>query len=260
MLTGSCKKALDYIVLNPTSTCDACKIKQINLSSTGGPVGEFDVSYDARGNATSIICVTPEPPFSYLWDPSSYYFRYDKNNRITDVLYVYRGNLGTVSWEQFTYKPHYIADTIWYYGAGGLITDKQPAKTNIGRASIITLDKFDRIAKEVTDIFQNIEGTEKITETKTYNYDKNGNLIYGAAAYDDKINFYRTSRNWQMIYRNFSANNILKGGPDYPEINITEYNQYGLPTKISCPGSAYLFGLASPNYEFVYDCDLSGIK
>jgi len=219
------------------------------------------ITYNNKGNPVSMTRThvgTGAPNF---------FFRYDKNNRLTDIIGAYSNNLEFETWHHYVYgnstygnelRP--ITDTVYTFGVIG--TGPLPAQIFYGvRYTDFSYDRYGRIivAKEV-DV-RPITGSRELR----YYYNAAGNLVSLATTYpqgvdsinivnyDNKINAHQTHPIWQLIDRDYSINNPF---------TAISYNNFGLPTIIGGKESAGDF----LGYDFVgelkidYDCRGSATK
>lgn len=217
------------------------------------------ITYNAKGNPVSMTRTrvgTGAPNFL---------FRYDKYNRLTDIIGAYSGNVTFETWHHYVYSNNSysdalrpVTDTIYTFGVIG--TGPLPEQIFHGvRYTDFTYDRYGRIivAREV-DI-RPIPDTRELR----YYYNAAGNLISLATtypqgidsinlvAYDNKINPHQTHPIWQLIDRNYSVNNPF---------TAVAYNNFGLPTVIGGKESAGEF----LGYDFIgeltidYNCHGSG--
>jgi hypothetical protein len=213
------------------------------------------ISYNSLRNPTSMIR-------NYVGTGSpNYFFRYDKQNRLSDVVGAYSGNVSFETWHHYVYGNKKggknnlpVTDSVYTFGTignGPLPTDYWSL-----RYTDFSYDSYGRIIKAVeVDV-----RPYPYTATIYYHYNAAGNLddittdaparkstVNSISSYDNKINPHRTNPIWQLIDRDYSLNN--------PSPAVS-YNAYGLPTVI---GHAdvynYLLGYGYVGeLEIVYDC------
>ena len=233
-LLPGCKKFYNYPNPSQGNVCDLCKITKLLVTTPvdgkASTVQEYDVNYDAKGNVMNVVRLFEGsiPP-----NATDQHFRYNKSGLLTDYYLNYTGNTGVVIWHRYSYPDRYtIVDTQFNYV--GDINDPQPPDTSFSmRFFTDKLDSKGRIIKNTEDLF--VIG---------FSYDNFGNLVLPGLTYDDKINPYRTSNTWQLIYSNYSMNNPNPG-------EIISYNEFGLPTDIK---NGYLFLISFPELRIEYDC------
>lgn len=255
----ACEKIYDLHIPNPQVAKSNCRVSQLTFYFDGYSA-LYNVSYDKKGNVTSMV--TNEVKFP---GGTSYYYRYDNKNRLTDQLDVYVGATDPISWHSYIYYPDKIMDTT--YGYEGRFTDTHPPyNAQNKRWSMLTTDAHGRITREIEFIPLSVPPTTNLyTDTIYYNYNKDGNLIFAPpffpAIYDNKINLYSTNPAWQLAHRDYSVNNATDNffiSSTYPQ--IVKYNAYGLPVKYVKPSYSghwfVLFGRECDSLEVTYDCDI----
>lgn len=208
------------------------------------------ITYNNKGNPVSMTRThvgTGAPNF---------FFRYDRNNRLTDIIGAYSGNVQFETWHHYVYSNNYsnniygnnlrpITDTVYTFGVIG--TGPLPEQIFHGvKYTDFSYDRYGRIivAKEVE-----IRPIPDSRELRYY-YNAAGNLVSLATTYpqgvdsinvinyDDKINAHQTHPIWQLIDRDYSINNPF---------TAVSYNNFGLPTVIGGKESAGDF----LGYDFV---------
>jgi len=189
------------------------------------------IAYNNKGNPVSMTRThvgTGAPNF---------FFRYDKNNRLTDIIGAYSGNVEFEAWHHYVYgnnkysnvlRP--VTDTIYTFGVIG--TGPLPQQVYYGvRYTDLSYDRLGRIiiAKEVE--IRPIPGTREIR----YHYNAAGNLVsltttypqgvdsINVVRYDNTINAHQTHPIWQLIDRDYSVNNSF---------TALSYNSFGLPIRV----------------------------
>ncbi|MDH7459853.1 hypothetical protein QEG73_01145 [Chitinophagaceae bacterium 26-R-25] len=257
VFASGCKKVYDYIDHHPTSTCDACQVVQLTAYYHGDPT-VFSINYDKKGNVTSIIGDRDHPEYDY-------YIRYDKQNRVSDIISIYHGNTGAVTWETFRYFPGKIVDTIYAYA--GLITDPNPPYDAYNKNyAVLKTDDLGRVISRVFFIPLAPNNPQSIIP---FPYNSIGNLVLPGTIADNKINPNRTNKLWQLMSLDYSVNNIVYDpAADSYYIQdekpvIISYNTYGLPIKYKTPkpyASPRVFGIVFDSMTVKYDCDFSGIN
>jgi hypothetical protein len=256
-LFSSCKKAYDYIEDHP-NTYPPCRITNYRMIWPNGFQYNFVVTYNQQGNPVTMMDSDRVNAVG-----NDQYFRYDKQNRLSDYMIAYAPNLGAIEWHKYVYpRPDYIIDTVMFYQTG-LVTEPSPTAsiTNEYRISAYTLDRFDRIEK-VWSIPNDSPHTPSLQSTIVY--DANGNLplpgSYGEFSilgHDDKVNMFRTNKVWQFVYQDYSANNIITPDDSFS----LRYNAFGLPLNLNnlAPYQIYPFDEYNPGGTEVvvnYVCSL----
>jgi len=265
--SSSCRKVLDFIHDHPDAHDSLCRITNINLWDVNSKPIVVDISYNNKGNPTTMFVHFPGKPYDALGQilEVNRWFRYDKYNRL---LYYFvnfpPGDGGPPAdpnimhgfgFHKYAYpRPNFITDSLIYYPND---TSYPPLYKN-GFDTFITgytLDARGRISKVWSLSADPHQPPQLIKEMV---YDANGNLPLPGAdlSYDDKVNPYRTNRIWQFIYNDYSRNNVVK--MDY--FYFTQYNNFGLPLNLrnlqDYPYYHYLFNMGNSNREmtFAYAC------
>lgn len=179
-------------------------------------------------------------------------FKYDKYNRLTDLIGVYDFNYpdNVESWHKYFYNEYnqIVLDSFYLFPS---IINGQPSISS-AEYSIITYeyDIKNRISKVTTTYYGNVSPT---VSYEYYSYDENSNLQ--GVPHDNKINLHRTNKIWMFLDRDYSVNN--------PAIASYNYNSFGLPVKIVFPSGSFgqfmHAGLNFLNYEqadIKYTCDI----
>jgi hypothetical protein len=178
-------------------------------------------TYNSAGNPVSVIKTDPLVVPTSGYHTLNYYFRYDKKNRLRELLIAF----GEDRRDEYTELHRYgydnndviVIDTVLHpdWETGGL--EDWIAYKTIG----LTYDSQGRIIKEtIKDL---VNGT---TRNPTYTYDNRGNLgVIGwkSSGYDHKVSIFRAHPIFQFVHRNYSRNNAL------PEAS---YNSKGLPRSV----------------------------
>lgn len=214
------------------------------------------ISYNSKGNPVSIIR-------SYVGTGSpNYLFRYDKQNRLTDIVGAYSNPNYFETWHHYVYGKNKggkndlpITDSVYIFGTVGNGPLPEPDYYSL-RYTDFTYDSYGRIIKAVEVDVRPYPGTN----TLYYHYNSAGNLeeittdapagksmASNISAYDNKVNPHRTHPIWQLIDRDYSVNN--------PAVAMS-YNAYGLPTVIGSAGTfTSLLGYAAEGeLKISYDC------
>jgi len=265
----SCRKVIDFIHDHPDAHDSLCRITNINLWDVNSNPIVVDISYNNKGNPTTMFVHFPGQPYDAIGQilEVNRWFRYDKYNRL---LYYFvnfpPGDGGPPAdpnimhgfgFHKYAYpRPNFITDSLIYYPND---TSYPPLYKNGSDTSITgyTLDARGRISK-VWNLSGDPHQPPRLIQEMVY--DANGNLPLPGAdlSYDDKVNPYRTNRIWQFIYNDYSRNNVVK--IDY--FYFTQYNTFGLPLNLrnlqEYPYYHYLFNMGNSNREmtFAYACSL----
>lgn len=233
-----CYKAYDYINHHKGDDVSRlCRIEKMVFNNDANTT--VTISYNANNDPISM-----KQGNTMLFIPLEYYFRYDRQNRLTDYMLVYYGMTGAMIWHRYSYPDKTtIIDTSFNYV--GLITDPEPphSASSFGVRKF-NLDSWGRIIKS-TDMTS--------LAVTAYTYDARGNLIRPGMVYDDKINILRTSKIWMLTRADYSMNNPIPA-----TATIDRYNGYGLPMQYtSLAGSEVnqLFNYYYTNVSVVYTCD-----
>lgn len=224
----ACNKTGQHL---PDDIDKLCRIDTITVDGQ-----QIKVSYNAAGDPASMLPVPPiiihGPAFNNI------YFQYDKYDRLIAYLNFYSTNSFPDFSQKFSYpEPRVIIDTIFNIDV-------------TGPPSVVRYDLDEKGRTIKTTTLAPLPRTSFTTS-----YDKNGNWIRTDADYDDKINVYRTSKTWQLLFQDYSRNNPI---PDL----IPAYNAAGLPLHYQATAAnshPHLFFY----YEFFslslsYTCDIPG--
>jgi YD repeat-containing protein len=238
---SACSKIRDKINQDCFDVSKFCRIASIDADFTGNGVFEhFQFSYNAAGDPQKWSFTDGE-------NGVDYYFRYDKKGRLTDVLATKREQTSVIVWNRFSYpSPRMIIDS-FYFSLGNLNDPHPPYDPGKpGSRTVMQMDEQGRLAKL---LHANPDGSDYV-----YSYDPNGNLILPGVNYDDKVNIYRTSRVWQLLYRDYSRNNPTTAVSGQ-FVTPAAYNAYGLPTRFLGPFWAiFVFPFSTMNVS--YSCDV----
>ncbi|MDH7463151.1 hypothetical protein QEG73_17775 [Chitinophagaceae bacterium 26-R-25] len=261
IFAGSCKKAYDYIEQNPFTTCDVCKVTQINMY-TGGLRLVYNVAYDKKDRMTQMVT---DQGLSGVYN---FYYRYDNKNRLTDYIRTQSGADYAIEWRTYQYYPNKITDTFYVYWGGPMIgtsTSPAPSPEFPDWAKVLEVYSLDSKGR----IIQRLQSQGANSGVANFTYNASNNLVYDPTPlYDNKINPYRTNPVWQLTQCDYSVNNayyVTDGTVrDLPKPTITKYNAYGLPTKYVVNdfySNRPQFGIIFyDSLEVIYDCDLSNVK
>jgi hypothetical protein len=181
------------------------------------------------------------------------HFRYDRKGRLSDVLATDPGQTFVYIWDRYSYpSPRLIIDSTYEYQ--GNVNDPNPP--NYPDLSVrITKMQLDELGRPVKFLTYYSDGGIP-PSTFELSYDARGNLVSPNAVYDDKVNIYRTSKVWQLLYLDYSRNNRVGGGgmTGLP-VTPNAYNAYGLPTKFLGP-FVWIFGYSFYTMNVTYSCDV----
>ncbi|MCW3467735.1 hypothetical protein [Chitinophaga nivalis] len=205
------------------------------------------ITYNNAGNPIRIVrgeTSTGSPSFQ---------LRYDRQNRLRDIIGVYNGRENIGDYFEIWHRYHYdrynqvIADTTYSFGVIGqqdpLPRPGQPAVT-IGNIFSFSYDSQHRINRSSMEVGP----VHTITTTWYYNSAGNAYRIHTRdvwhqpdslpypdtdryPVYDNKVNFRRLHPVWQLIDLDYSRNNPFQA---------TAYNIYGLPLDIPIHPKEYL--------------------
>ncbi|HVV70363.1 MAG TPA: hypothetical protein VHI52_02515 [Verrucomicrobiae bacterium] len=222
-LGSACKKAIDYIEKHPDAYVPPCRITNYRVTGGYGPAN-FVVTYDAKGNPITMMDSDRVHPMG-----TDQYFRYDKFNRLSDYMQAYAPATEAVEWHKYYYaRADYVIDTAMFYETGD-VHGPSPIARNTGEYWIraYSLDNQGRIIK-IWDIPNDPPNIPFLVGTAVY--DARGNLPLPGTnvRYDDRVNFYRTSKTWQFVYKNYNRNNLVLVDGSFP----LQYNVFGLPTNL----------------------------
>ncbi|MBS1605676.1 MAG: hypothetical protein JST42_23630 [Bacteroidetes bacterium] len=251
-LLSSCKKVYDYIQEHPDAYSPPCRITNFRVVSVAGREANYVFTYNRKGNPISMMDSNRITPAGY-----DQYFRYDKQERLSDFMLAYAGNFGAVAWHKYFYlRPDYIIDTVMFYDTGDVREPSPIAKnTNQYRISAYTLDNFDRIIK-IWSIPNDLPNTPSLQSVIVYDANGNAPLPGAGLSYDKKVNLYRTNKVWQFVYMNYSRNNLVSTDGNY----FPRYNDFGLPLNplnqrwFNYPFNQYN---AAPEANADYSCAIS---
>ncbi|PUZ29755.1 hypothetical protein DCC81_10040 [Chitinophaga parva] len=196
------------------------------------------ISYNGKGNPISMTRTrvgTGAP---------NYFFRYDKRDRLTDIIGAYSDNATFETWHHYEYNDgnySYLPRTDSVYLFGIIGNGPLPDSVFFGvRASDFTFDIYGRIIKVIeTDV-----RPYPAVYTDLYYYNPQGNLVATSltgtggvdsvtyTSYDTHTNPHRMHPIWQLIDRDYSINNRQAA---------VAYNSFGLPTIIGGKGSSGIF-------------------
>jgi len=249
---SGCKKLFDYLDQGNHSPCQIGRFSYTMNPDVGARGRDtLTFAYNAAGNP--ITGIRPRPGTSI----PNFVFRYDRQQRLTDLIGAYRintipdGDDDVESWEHFIYDRwnRIILDSAYSFP---VIKNGRPT---LGPHISLTILTFEYDAENrITAVHENAENGGFIRDF-TYAYDRNGNLK-GPASYDEKVNLHQTNKIWMFLDRDYSKNNPLPAA--------YKYSSYGLPEKITLPSEApkrFFFttqGNNTPTYteaDIEYSCN-----
>lgn len=226
-----------------------CQITKLKIGV--GPEDSMVFTYNNKGNPVSMIRTvtgTSTPNF---------FFRYDKRNRVTDVIGIYDDGIGFDTWHRLYYdnRDRIILDTTYDFGIVGEVPLPIPGRGLIARnISTFEYDAHNRIIGS-TDTYGN---PDMIARTKyIYNGDGNLGLIVTTRGgtvdsvalngYDNKMNMHLTHPIWQYLDRDYSLNNPF---------TAAAYNSRGLPSILDIGKNYGLFAQVYfyERLEIAYKC------
>lgn len=214
---SGCKKVLVDIATQEIA--QGCRIQKIIYTGTYESLDSIMFTYDAYGNP--LTAIRPNTGTGY----TNFFWRYDSRHRLTDMIEPYGVNVSSddppESWHRFFYdNKHRIAVDSDYYFPD--VVDGHPVSGRFGGVRLFdySYDAYDRLVSLTCVQYGNV------VFTYNFAYDPSGNLT--GRAYDDKINFRRTSKLWMFLSCDYSVNNPLTA--------TYRYNRLGLPVTIDCIG------------------------
>ena len=225
-----------------------CPIQSLNIDDS---LTIMTVIYNTAGNPVEMANSNTS-----ALNPFNYYFRYDKQNRLSDYFLTLAGpgEIGAFEWDHYTYpRPGIVVDS--NFELAGTSTGPAP-DTSVFREIIQTyqLDALGRIINTYagTGVNGQLIGTVQ--------YDDRGDLIRPGVTYDDKINPYQTNPVWMFITQDYSLHNPSRTSfGNTPEV-IEEYNPDGLPAVLTVAefqseGNNFLNEFTYFTLQIVYACD-----
>lgn len=235
LLLSSCHKD-DLPPKNPPASCQILQIKNTEVRDTGGEFPDFtaDFTYNAKGNPIRIVHADPKVAMP------NYLFRYDQQNRVTDVIGYYNSSeygQPFEMWYRLKYdaKNRVIKDSAYYTGRIGDNPYDYDHRPGTPSENFYTYDAQDRIIRS----FDEGHWETKFIYTSQGNLDSliQSTLYYPGvintthfAGYDNKVNFRRTHPIWQFLERDYSRNNHYR---------TTVSNKYNLPNHLVMIDPAY---------------------
>ena len=238
---SSCQKLKDMIFGDHHHKVD-CRIHTFTQEIVHGEPRVATFYNNSSGNPDSVVFDINAGSAGAQY----YYFRYNQHNKLVGYdSYYDRGD------DNYFFKHRYAYDN-----NGRIIMDTVDI-SQAGRWTTVfelQYDNENRVISEVGRVI--ISDGEPVPDPESfilsYFYDARGNLESGTQAYDDKVNFLRTSSVLMFTERNFSNNN---------PVGASGYNAEDLP--LGFPGFADfmfpsshwgLFVRYAPT-EITYDCD-----
>lgn len=227
-----------------------CQITKLKIGV--GPEDSMVITYNNKGNPVSMIRTvtgTSTPNF---------FFRYDKRNRVTDVIGIYDDGVGFETWHRLYYdhRDRIIRDTTYDFGIVGETPQPIPGRDLIARnISTFEYDAHNRIIRS-TDTYG---GSPDMITTTRYIYNSAGNLglivtsrgdavdSFAFNNYDNKMNMHLTHPIWQYLDRDYSLNNSF---------TAASYNSRGLPVLLDVGKNYGMFAQVYfyERLEIVYKC------
>jgi len=146
-------------------------------------------------------------------------FRYNDKGWPSDFIMVYKEGLGFERWDSYTYLNNgkNIIDSVFVFGK---IVNNRPSDYSILYLHYLEMDARGRVIKD------SAVSPQEEPVVSIYTYDSKGN--FPGMKFDNKINWHRLNKFFQLIDRDFCQNNLLD------EKNLKySYNNIGLPVKIT---------------------------
>lgn len=174
--------------------------------------------YNNKGNPDSVIFDFVGTGFPNI------YFVHDNGQALRQAKMVYGDGTYEV-WHRYGYTNQTITtDTVYAFGSAN--AEPEPGNHMSKRINYIEYDNQGRIIRETEDYVI----PDLPTVLRTYNYDDNGNLQVPGVdfQYDDQANPHSLDKCWQLLGRNYSANN---------PVQASIYNLSGLPLRFDLPAS-----------------------
>lgn len=229
-------------VIIPPKEEPGCRITYYKYSSFAITL---NFAYNAAGNPVN--AVTPPPPGTTGFP--NVYFSYDKFNRVSEFISYYwlvldsnsRVNLTGTSYLQYI-KYAYADDNPASMPVRDTFRFGQYPGGPIMYVGVYEYDRDGRITKRTTPV-------NPIDNTKTYEYDANGNLILPGVTYDSGKNYRGRNKVFMLIDKNYSVNN--------PFI-ATSYNAEGYPVLLSGFNSDLFLYHTVADFEMRFDCSGTG--
>ncbi|QHS62485.1 hypothetical protein [Chitinophaga agri] len=161
-------------------------------------------------------------------------YRYDQQQRLTDqILHYEDGSYGTTFREWHRYKYHNNEDRPYLDSMynNGIIGDHPVPVPFVPQLRILIYFEYNNAGQLVEEnaffeygerwykkqyIYNSVRNLTRLIEA--YGGGSPDTIYYGP--YDNKVNFLRTNKVWQLLTRNYSENNTH---------TAVTYNKYGLP-------------------------------
>jgi hypothetical protein len=249
LLFFGCEKFDDFLNNDPL-VVNTCRIESVYApwadEGNGPSITKGTFSYNAFGQPVSVLfkrdCWTGSPSSSYL-------FRYDAQNRLSD--YIAACGDFYDEWHVFKYnnKGLIVQDSGYYWGE---MNGQHPSESDyedLARSIEYTYDSKDRITRAITYFFIQDENgiPQPYFDTSNYVYNSDGNLNRPGATYDNKINICRTNKIWMFLHRDYSRNNYI---PAF------SYNEKGLPLAFPVTFDNFHFSSEDTGtIRFEYNCE-----
>jgi len=223
-----------------------CPIESLNIDDS---LTIMTVIYNDAGNPVELS----NSNTSGL-NPYNFYFRYDKQNRLSDYFFTLAGGeIGAFEWDHYTYpRPGIVVDS--NFELAGTSTGPAP-DTSVFREIIHTyqLDAFGRIINTYAGTGVNGQLIGSVQ------YDDRGDLIRPGVTYDDNINPYQTNPVWMFINQDYSLHNPSLSAFGGTEI-VAATNPQGLPTILKIPqfqsqGNSFLVLISYNTLDIAYACN-----
>ena len=256
LLFSGCSKAIDYLRDNPGEVIKQCQVQKLQVNSDTVYIDD-----NSAGNPVDMIYhffYPLGPGNSYAIDN---YFRYDKWNRLTDLLAVFNfpgvgESSSALTWNRYSYpRPNIVLDSFFTYG-NMPVNSPNPPLSQLDYLKIFQLDGEGRIIKETIE-FPSLPGQSSVGN---FSYDRNGDLVIPGVTYDSTVSPYRTNAVWMFIFQNYSVNNAYQEEGFPPLLSYTDINAFGLPQVIVpavSGGGGYFFGYDFFQMNITYSCSCS---
>ncbi|HEV3415067.1 MAG TPA: hypothetical protein VG101_21455 [Puia sp.] len=265
-LLPACRKVAEVLRKDPHAVGQFCRIDTFYFGTPVQPYQQTIVKYNSAGDPEAIL-----PLFSVLGEEfDEIYFRYDRFDRLRDVIFVFPGGTNTAAidlWHRFAYpRPGIVIDSSLNYDGPGValgpsfVLPPNPPPFITAVVSGYEQDRQGRTVRTWTE-FPSLSGPPQPLDTTTISYDRRGNQIRPGVTYDDKFNIYRTNRVWQLLFQDYSANNPVIFSTEFHISDINSYNRWGLPKlyedQEGDSGQGIFFYLLTllPDIQVAYSCD-----
>lgn len=229
LATTSCQKIIDryfrdYHPDPSPAKCRIVRIEQLDAALDSYRTGIFH--YDVNGRLDSVV---------FDQQGVIHYWKYDAQNRLIEYRETFNEDLNNYkALHRYAWQGDRISqDTVWLVQGGGPET----------RLYDLEYDISGRVVKE-TGIRIDDAAYGTPVDTITYNYDRNGNLVYHSGS-DEHIHYLRTNKVLQFTERNYSRNN--------PAYYVLGYNEYRFPIAFRFSPHGIFLGWGHPD-KIVYDC------